>query len=230
MKPLEVKVESAQVVLFANYINLNDKLKIAELFNKQFGKVFDGSPTILPIPDDAPQEIPRVILNTKNGVFTCNIAINRVDLIYKSQIIDEYDSFGKFLKDFSILIDKLIQGTFLLIEGNLNRVGLIINYAADPKTNTIDFLRSNFLKRSNKEEKDIQVHKRYEAKLVNLKINNWLRIISRKPELKKSPLLIISDINTSRKEKYVIQSKDAQTFFKEALRISYETLSKDLND
>lgn len=38
-------------------------------------------PTILPIPDDAPPEIPTVIMQSSDGKYGCNIARSRIDFV-----------------------------------------------------------------------------------------------------------------------------------------------------
>lgn len=65
-------------LFFANLDNRPDKFinKIDDALD-----VFDQMPTIVQIPDDAPAEIPRVTMQSSNGLFICNISQNRIDLI-----------------------------------------------------------------------------------------------------------------------------------------------------
>jgi hypothetical protein len=228
MKTMLLSVESAQVALFASSINLLERLKTAEIIKNQFSSVFDGTPTILPIPDDAPQEIPRIILNTKLSNYTCQVAANRVDLIYKAQSKEDFDSYASFFKAFSEkikLLNKVIVNT---LQTNVYRLGIIVNYAGYPKTDSVTYLRDSFLSRTTKTEKELQIHMRFEDVLAGYKVNNWLRIITREPK-SGSSLLIISDINTTQKEKYDVKLKDANDYFDVAFKTSIITVDEVLN-
>jgi len=64
------------VVLFGN-IGLSDRIGVAQSLNKGAKKLFSGEQTILPIPDDAPPEIPRIILGDREKVFRCQVSPTR---------------------------------------------------------------------------------------------------------------------------------------------------------
>ena len=78
------KVTTAQFVLFIDPLPDNsNKLDLAQKITQGTGNIFDGPPTILPIPNDAPQEIPRIILKDNTNTLNCNVCINRIDLLFK---------------------------------------------------------------------------------------------------------------------------------------------------
>ncbi|MER1958862.1 MAG: hypothetical protein ABS942_15875 [Solibacillus sp.] len=73
--------------------------KLANKIEDVVKDVFDQMPNIIPLPSEAPPEIPRVIMQSSDGVFTCNIGSNRVDFIGNFANFDgEIDSiFDEFL-------------------------------------------------------------------------------------------------------------------------------------
>ena len=73
------KVQKIQLTLFPKNFNLVDKIKVANDLKVKMEGLFNGKSTILPLPIDAPLEIPRIILQSKDNFFGCNIAIPRID-------------------------------------------------------------------------------------------------------------------------------------------------------
>ncbi len=64
------------------------------------GGIFDQMPTIIPVPPDAPPEIPTVNMQSSNGLYLCNIARNRIDLIVNCMISGD---------SVSVAVDKFIN-------------------------------------------------------------------------------------------------------------------------
>jgi hypothetical protein len=76
----EISLVQLQFVLFFDSIE-NRPDKFINRVDDALDGIFDQMPTILPIPQDAPPEVPSVIMQSSNGVYTCNIARTRIDLI-----------------------------------------------------------------------------------------------------------------------------------------------------
>lgn len=79
---MDYKVKQIQFAVFLKNFNLSDKIKLATDLKIKTGNVFDGEPTILPLPIDAPIEIPRIILQSRDGKYTCNVSLQRADLFF----------------------------------------------------------------------------------------------------------------------------------------------------
>ena len=56
--------------------------KILKLFYPQQSVVFDASPMVLPVPEDAPFEIPRIIFESASHEWKCQLSPVRVDVIW----------------------------------------------------------------------------------------------------------------------------------------------------
>lgn len=224
-------VKSAQIAYFLGSIDLSDKLKVAEIIKKELSDILDGTPTILPIPDDAPLEIPRVIFPSKNNEFVCNVAVNRFDFIQK--LPDEKN--GIELKIFEMELSKRVTKlNKLLFEGlkaTGNRLGLIVNYNAIPKEGGLNFLKKVYLGNLKDVSTELQLHKLTQGILGDMKINNWIRLVASNQQLAagENRLVIISDINTSQSEKYVLTKESARSFFIDAIKISVKSVEEMLS-
>ena len=82
-----MELQSIQIALFFKEV-LFDRpdLKFRNLTEK-LSDVFDKMPTIFPIPNDAPHEIPFMILSSQNNLTTCNISRSRIDLITMDKML-----------------------------------------------------------------------------------------------------------------------------------------------
>ena len=82
------KLIHLQLALFYKEVELRPDLKFSGL-NSAMLNMFDMMPTMLPLPPDAPPEVPLVILKGSTNGYTCNISRNRIDLIYNPQKQDQ---------------------------------------------------------------------------------------------------------------------------------------------
>ena len=223
-------VKSAQIAYFLGSIDLSDRLKVAELIKKELGDILDGTPTILPIPDDAPLEIPRVIFPSKNNEFVCNVAVNRFDFIQK--VPDEKNGieFKLFKEELSKRVTKLNKLLFEELKATGNRLGLILNYNAIPKEGGLNFLKKIYLGSSKDISTELQLHKLTQGTIGDMKINNWIRLVASNKQLAAGDrLVVISDINTSQSEKYALTKDTTEKFFADAVEVSLKSIEEMLS-
>lgn len=119
----KISLVQFQFVLFFDEIE-NRPDKLANKVEDALGGIFDQMPTILPIPPDAPIEVPSVIMKSSNGIYTCNVAKNRVDFIVNytndgESISISFEKFNKLINSFS---------TAVYSYKNIVRFGLIGTY------------------------------------------------------------------------------------------------------
>ena len=79
---LEANLNKLHGVLYLKSLDLSNPSSLAFYLKEDKNLPFDGPEAVIPIPADAPLEIPRIILRSKDGVFVCNISVNRVDLFF----------------------------------------------------------------------------------------------------------------------------------------------------
>lgn len=141
---LNFKIKKIQFALFPKNFNPLDKSRIAQDIKVRTDNIFDGEDMILPLPMDAPLEIPRIILKSKNGYFSCNISLNRIDFFRNISGNDDLSH----IKDELLKIIKQINSYF--IDDNkilIGRIGFVIDFAIEiEKEKSIELLRKNLLK------------------------------------------------------------------------------------
>lgn len=214
---------SIQIAYFLGSINLSDKLKAAETIKSQI-TLLDGSPTILPIPDNAPAEIPRISLISKDQQFVCNLALNRFDFIHKlpdSEDHLEAIAYDKQLNKRIIMLNKIL---FTDLKASSYRLGLIVTYRYYPTNGGLEFLKKCALPDPRDKAAEVQLHELTLESINYMRVNNWVRIIANSKLINgKNPLLVVSDVNTLQTEKYNLDDNKAKIFFKEALDMSIRT-------
>ncbi len=80
---LNLTLIQMQFALFFDEIE-NRPDKLANKVEDALESLFDQMPTILPVPPEAPLDVPSVIMQSSDGVYTCNIAKTRIDFIVNS--------------------------------------------------------------------------------------------------------------------------------------------------
>lgn len=106
--------------IFTPELNISSSLKIANLVVDLIGKYVEGEPSILPVPQDAPPEIPRIIFSSSDKKWTLNISLERTNLFYNTPptsteeviTIDEFSSiasafFGNYQKGLDLKVQRI---------------------------------------------------------------------------------------------------------------------------
>lgn len=215
-------IQSFQAAFFVSNIDLSDRLAVANTIKNALSPILDGIPTIPPFTDDIPLEIPRITLTNKSGNVICNIAGNRIDLIYeetnsKNTPINTIKSFFSILEPLSITISKKISNVS-------NRLALVTNYKTHSSIDGLKLLKSKYLSDEKDASIELQIHKLSKEKILQFQVNNWLRLIAKNGGKKKEgQFLIISDINTLKDAKYKIALPNIMRYFEEAFSLSQKT-------
>jgi hypothetical protein len=131
-------ISSYQIALFPKDFrvdNLNDLFKkLLEL------KQFDGDNLFLPVPDNAPKEVPRAILRTKDKSIECQISFNKIDIFWRNV---EHTTTYKVEKDVIIATLANIWDN-VLGDKKIKRIGFITEFFStvlDP----IEFITSKIV-------------------------------------------------------------------------------------
>lgn len=228
---LSPKIKSIQAAIFSP-INLSDKLKVAQYIREGLNGILDGEPLIVPIPEDAPPEIPRIILKSKDGIYNCNVSTERIDLIFNEKSEPKL-SLANAKKQILPLFRKLTEiAVDQKIANEINRLGLVFNFFIKlPKSGT-KFLVETFLKQiPSGPPYETRIYFLYHDKIKNYEINKWIKISPLRKVKNKSDdtaLSFIIDINTLSEmiEKYKFNKKAIDNFYNESISIVEEDLQK----
>lgn len=161
---------------------------------------YDGEPTVLPLPEDAPPDIPRITFKDKNQKKIFEIAPSRVNVslkdidyqkdLYKSPLVREAES---LLKSYLEKIDL----ECLRLALNISR-GIFKEY---PETELVyHFCKDKFLNEPFDKPSEFQIHslKKYKLK-DSFDVNSWVRVKSvtvNSGAHKKRAVAFEQDINT----------------------------------
>ena len=177
-----IRLRSFQVALFVGVLNLENKLKFASDIISASENILEGDPTILPIPADAPPEIPRIITKSKDERYTCNVSLNRIDLFFKPKIEVEQSLEiigGGYLK-LLLNLTNLLKENFRI---TIPRIGILANLLLELSESSNTYILRKYMKENGpiSETHEAQIHALNRVTLLNkIKVNRWLRIITSK--------------------------------------------------
>ncbi len=219
-----------QGVLFLSNIDMSSPAKIAVNLKESPKLPFNGLESILPIPADAPQEIPRIILNSKDGKFTCNIGLNRVDLFvnYKNPVTNNIDT------DIQEVIKYLINIYSILVvrfDANSNRLAAVIETIEELTISSKTFLERTLLKdKLNDKTYTTQFNILFKDKLDSFEVNKWVKMttLRNKTDLQNDKAVQINyDINTLKENQILVNSSSIEKFIKLSYK-EIDLIKKDL--
>lgn len=216
-------IKNARIAFFLASINLTDKLELANSLKKSL-VILDGDPLIMPIPDDAPSEIPRIILRSKSEEYALNVAPQRIDFFFnnKEQKRGLYDDFTKEMLKKIKIIEEVVTQKF---SANINRLGLIIDMSLQ-KDDAIKYIL-NYFSEAFKHKEDLlegQIHIFNREAVDSFDVNNWIRIIAQKHDKKKSDILVSNDINTVIEDGKSYSSEEINKFYSSMLKYVTENI------
>ena len=144
MSQLDFVIQNIQGVLFIENFAFRNKLGIASRINEAVDNLFDGDPTMLDLPPEAPLEIPRIQLKDSKPVYSLNFCPNRIDFFYNDP--------GKPEKKLSDLKDEYLNYFFKIValvkqEYHLStpRLAIVLKALSEIETGANQFLQEKLL-------------------------------------------------------------------------------------
>lgn len=200
---LRYLLSNAAAVLFASY-DLSNKLDAAQSLNRKTKHILDSDPVLLPIPDDAPAEIPRIILASKDQRYRCNVATGRLEFAFveggepQKKMEDVREQFLTVLRTIaSVLKEEWKARVF-----RLGFVTGLLAFHSDP----VGLLKGEYIREGALgSPQQLEVHTLSRLTLDDVEVNRWCRlstiaIPTQKGERK--ALSVIFDINTITDKKH----------------------------
>lgn len=191
-------VESLQGVLFLSNFAYGKKMDLVNKLSKSLPFLFEKDPTILPIPDDAPSNIPRIMLSNKSEEYKCNIAANRIDFFYeeKKELMPLKESFNQFYPNYK----KFFMTLKSEFNPQISRVALVSKLISFLNESSNNLIKSTFLKENIfGNPYNLEIIILYKDKVDTFKINRVIKIKSlRKQDAPEDDKALRSeiDINT----------------------------------
>jgi hypothetical protein len=193
---METSIKKNQTAIFIKNLNLSNDLERAGFFtemHEKLGEIFNGQPTQLPIPNDAPPEIPRFMLSSMDGKFTCNISLSRVDIFCNIPNLELDLLFEEQKNNIQVVFNFLSSKKIIV-----NRIGFIAvieKILTQEEGDSLTYLKKNFVRDSRfKDPKELMFRYNKADNSENFEMNKLIVINSNIN--KKSIINLQTDINT----------------------------------
>lgn len=194
---METKIRKIQTAIFTRNFQIANDYERAQLLldlKSATCDTFNGDPVLIPIPNDAPLDIPRIILNSSDKAYACNIALNRTDIFYNVSDDSEInlDVLLQAQKDNSLKLFSFLKSKDAII----NRVGFVVNVdfvVEESDKNSFDYLKEHFLKDDKLEDpKELLLRYNKLSNSPKFEMNNLVTIQSKRSDV----IAVQTDINT----------------------------------
>lgn len=229
---MNVVLDHTQLVLFSPGIIIVDKLKVANAINDNLSSLFDGDPVILPLPENAPPEIPRIQMSSKDGRYNLSIASSRLDFIFKYKE-DEKENlfpipglFEKFLAIFHYFKEN--------VHTHITRCAIATNWIIElEKSPAAEFLLSKYIRNEAPitNPYELELHYLTKESIAGFEVNRSTRLKSARkisePQQNRFVVFYI-DINTLAEKTYDFGKESLQSFLDQSSKVMNETISKHL--
>jgi len=224
-KASEFKIATIQATIFTPGIKFVQS-KIMGSVLQRWSDRFDAPPVSMPLPSDAPAEIPRIILTSSDKRYKFEMAFARANLFWLRQEDEEEIN---PLEIFNFATELLWEYSVLSSAKIGRMAGLLNRFVKEPTPGL--FLAKHFCKETwhdapfdRPERFEIHAHKRY-ALSNSFNVNSWVRCktgVTNKPA--PEPIILVEqDINTLSEE---IEERE---FTEEQLRGFFQILPEEFD-
>lgn len=191
-----------QTAFFAPGLVLSDKLIQSSEIIKETGSLFNGDPIILPIPNDAPAEFPRMILKSKDERYILEIKSSRIDFIVKDEKSDKSQKnyATLFIKDYQNKLQSVSSAIMSIFKAKIVRLGYVLSLQFKVDY-AVEIIKKSYIKKIKFIENafDFNIGFLNKITLNNLETNIWFKANAlRSPEKEKDNkvLSVMFDTNT----------------------------------
>lgn len=207
-----------QTAFFAPGLVLSDKLIQSSEIIKETGSLFNGDPIILPIPNEAPAEFPRIILKSKDGRYILEIKSSRIDFIVKDEKNDKSQKNypALFIKDYQSKLQSVSLAINNIFKAKIVRLGYVLSlqFKVD---DAVEIVKKSYIKKIKFIEDTFDFNIGFLNKIVlnNLETNIWFRanaLRSLEKEKDNKVLLVIFDTNTVPEKILDLTQQDITSF------------------
>lgn len=211
---------SFQAVVFTPELQLNINRIISTLV-EEYSDKFDGDPVVLQIPHDAPREIPRMILKSKDESLKAQFSSTRLDIFwtrnYLRNSICDIDGFLGYCNKIFSSYRKLTTTRFGRLALIVNRIQLSANPGIELASHFCkkQWLKSKALNRP--EDFEIHAFKRYKVNEEIGEVNSWIRHKTAKINIdttnRDNAILVEQDLNTPQERNESDDFESIREFF-----------------
>jgi hypothetical protein len=219
MEKLRFLIQNIQSVLFIENFAFRNKLGIASRINQVVNNLFDGDPTMLDLPPDAPPEIPRIQLKDSKPIYSLNFSPTRIDFFYNEP--------GKPEKNLDSLKDDYLRNFFNIVNLvkdeyrlSIPRIAVVIKAISEIEGGSNFLIYGDFLgeKPFFKNTYGLEIHALEKTAMNSYGVNRWFRIkTARTPTGEDNILFVEIDINTLQEKPRDFDLEEIKDFFNKSI-------------
>ena len=192
---------SIQCSFFTPYVEFRPASILAYLL-ETVGNIFDGEPLSMPLPPDAPPQIPRIILSSKDHAHKIEVAKERANIFWFRTKEEEDPDLRHLVDEFH----NILKGYVSSINVEPARISAVLSRFT-PVENPAKVLAEHFCKQelnsgplNRPENFELHSHKRFTMSQDYI-VNSWLRAKTGQTKADKRRVIIVEqDINTLAEE------------------------------
>ncbi len=228
------QLRTLQTALFVEGLNLTDKLSLTAEIIRASNQTYSSDPVLLPMPQDAPPEIPRIILRSVDSQCVCNVALNRVDLFFNAkEAMLQLENVPQIPHGhLQVAVTNLLRERF---GARVARVGIVSNLVVEVREIPTIFLEKHYLKETAhiSDTYELQLHALNRIMLDRYKIemNRWIRLSASRSQEGGGPqvLDVALDVNTLPTHRHDLDGEKLRFIFSEVLDSMSSLLKEHFN-
>ncbi len=196
---------------------------------EHWGTNFDGAPLSMPLPDNAPPEIPSIALTSKDGSLKMDVSRSRTNVSWNKTSKGVKPEIHPVINELNGILQDIIKDQ----EVAAGRLAFILNRFA-PGEDVAKMLAAHFCKEEwlatalkQPENFELHVHEKHALGTGQFNVNSWFRVRTGRIVVDNKPAVLVQqDINTMAEEleSQHFQPGQLQTFFYEALNLGDQVL------
>lgn len=221
----DFRVESIQASVFLPAGTKFSSSKVVGAMLRHFATLFDGELHVLPIPDDSPSGIPRVVLGSADGHRKFNASASRVDFVETAPA-----DMAASVTELTNLVTTYASAMAAVPE----RLGFVVNRSC-PDSNPANALISAFCNDDSQRPEgpfsrsstfEIHNHKEYRPQWLDYEVNSWVRCSCRKRTNNENAIVVAQDINTLATATHRFDEQAIRRFFEAVHLAANEILAR----
>jgi len=225
---LDLRLQRLRTALFLRSIDMSRKLGLAQDVISAAANLLDADPVLLPIPDDAPPEFPRVIFKNEDGNVSFSLSLNRADfsIQYKADgsVFSDQGVFEQYVSSLMSVILPIVESH----KASFKRIGLIFDLLSGLQKSSNILIKDVFLQGDYFDDAyRIELSTLHRLQLVNFEVNRWLRVKSLRSKSDPADdftMQVLLDMNTVPEEIYDIGIAEIEEFCLEAYQLASESV------
>lgn len=213
---------SIQSAMFLRGLDFSDPLGMAQAIRAAVGGTFDGQPGVFPVPPNAPENVPRIVLKDRLEKYQCKVSAGRLDLAFDGSKgkPSPRGGVGVLWDEYSGIIRQLAEYLKKKNPTRVWRLGLVVRLFKVLEGSANKHICEKYLRNGRFQDPyEVHVSVLNKESMGKFSINRWLRL---RPMRKSDDpnddrgLAVEIDINTPVEETSDFTEEEITRFFEEA--------------